>query len=1244
MRTFILFFFLFSVINSSAQEILRIDFAGQTGEGWQNGKMDLHNKEWGLDASGLVSSAGIAGVDDNGQFMVRGCEGDLVFWVRKLSINAGTFFRIRLETGEKQPDRELCWEMEAVGNAVWVENKSGRFGMEVNLIVEEDSLQLLVRLKKLRVEDYFCISRIVVENVGEPEATICYVGVDDTLKLCPLEKYGTELPVVELKVKAAEKELNLKQLEFYADSAIQTILSGAELVTPAAVYKSSVFTDQKLRFYKTEGLVKVSPWDSVILHLKLKPYRQLVKDGQYLKLTLNDKSFGYTSGSGEISRPGQCRLPVMVTRIEGKQLQVLDYNYVWQEEQYCKLAYTDGAYNVDESSKTASRLEIWKSGGEKIRVSDTVFTGIWDYKIKGLEKAGYRIVINGGVQDIEISGEDYEKIYEENFDRFPVGWKGVQDWKVENGRLYHALLDVSGNSWFCQRIDMSKKKRQNLVWKAQIETGDWQVSSVNYFRYYLLVDTLEANYKKALYFTVNSATKEEMLILEMNGSRDTLWQGGRIWWNNEAYELEIMYRNTGEWQIRLGRNGGFLQKVGETVQLLPSGFFDEKMVSGMFFKYTTASRAGKLNLGYLSFCSFDSPGRLLNYEIIGDSIIALHYSRLLDVAVFPVDAVFELWRDGAAWFVDSVQISGEGTVLLYTRLLTGNYQLQVSGLQDSEKASVSAVKLNFYHVSAAHTGDVVINEIMYKPKEGKGLPKVEYAELYNLRDYSLKLDDVEWIDRGKVRDFISDTIAAHGYLILGGPSIDTLKNYGKVYRIKNFVLVDDSAAIVLKRRMGEVIDSVYYKSYWIRDKHKRSEGGYALERIFPEKRGDDVLNWYESVAEKGGTPGEQNSVYGNCPDQVAPEILTYRLTETLDLLFSENVIPESAVCVSAYRLEPDYGYPLKVEVKNNWVSLFFSRSLKSGEEVRLFVSGVRDGCGNVMRDTVLNLFLPAEPQPGEVLLNELLYEAQPADAEYIEFYNNSDQTFDLKDIRIAKRKSDGELYAWKQLADTTVYFPPRSLVWICSLPEMIVAHFGYNCLENCRVMATKLALPDEGGTIVVVNNKQQIIDELTYGKFLHNPLVKERKNVALERVGYEGGTNNSLVWTSAAGDAAGGWGSPGLPNRAVARALLAVNKTGLTRRPEVITPDGDGNNDEVEIIVDEEGQTFSVKIGIYTARGELINSITHGSPVQNRGVFYWDGTNGKGSLVPAGIYVIYAEVVFVNGQHKIYRKTCVVSR
>ena len=72
------------------------------------------------------------------------------------------------------------------------------------------------------------------------------------------------------------------------------------------------------------------------------------------------------------------------------------------------------------------------------------------------------------------------------------------------------------------------------------------------------------------------------------------------------------------------------------------------------------------------------------------------------------------------------------------------------------------------------------------------------------------------------------------------------------------------------------------------------------------------------------------------------------------------------------------------------------------------------------------------------------------------------------------------------------------------------------------------SLPDDKGTVLLLNIQGIIIDELQYDAKWHFPLIDNAEGVALERMNYNKSTQDKQNWHSAATNI--GYGTPGYQN------------------------------------------------------------------------------------------------------------------
>ena len=152
----------------------------------------------------------------------------------------------------------------------------------------------------------------------------------------------------------------------------------------------------------------------------------------------------------------------------------------------------------------------------------------------------------------------------------------------------------------------------------------------------------------------------------------------------------------------------------------------------------------------------------------------------------------------------------------------------------------------------AHSGDIVINEVMASPKGAKGLPETNYVELYNTTDHTISLKGWSFIYDGTVIRLPDVPLAANRYAVLyrKGKSLPLGK---KVLGLgfSNFPLnmSDEGKQLTLKDSSGTVIHSYTYP---------KAKAGRSIERGEGDK-------WHLSTDPRGGTPGEENSVGPSVP-------------------------------------------------------------------------------------------------------------------------------------------------------------------------------------------------------------------------------------------------------------------------------------------------------------------------------------------------------------------------------------------
>ncbi|MBI4548620.1 MAG: lamin tail domain-containing protein [Ignavibacteriae bacterium] len=318
---------------------------------------------------------------------------------------------------------------------------------------------------------------------------------------------------------------------------------------------------------------------------------------------------------------------------------------------------------------------------------------------------------------------------------------------------------------------------------------------------------------------------------------------------------------------------------------------------------------------------------------------------------------------------------------------------------------------------------LVINEIMYYPTS----PEPEWIEVasnsvdsVNLKSWSIS--DRNTRTRYKVTS--SDVwIHRNDYIVLTKDSSNFVDRHPDAIRVlflpslPTSLLNNDSDAVVLFDHRGAIMDSVFYHSSW------GGTNGKSLERLEPDRPSNDNANWGTSFHPDSSTPGKKNSLTQKDFDVSLKEItfspsapyagndldihalLLNRGKQSANDLFVEfyedlngDSLAQANELFDSVSIRP----PLPAGDSITLTS--FRSSLTFGDHlffVRAVYTADEDTSNNTKRASVL-----AGYEPGTVVINEIMYAPPPTgEPEWVEFYNTSSSTIELKNWKLSNRNS-----------------------------------------------------------------------------------------------------------------------------------------------------------------------------------------------------------------------------------------------
>ena len=671
-------------------------------------------------------------------------------------------------------------------------------------------------------------------------------------------------------------------------------------------------------------------------------------------------------------------------------------------------------------------------------------------------------------------------------------------------------------------------------WNFLVKLG-FNPSSTNYVRVYLVSD--QQNLKGSLngYFVQLGETgtaPDSIDIFRQTGiTIEKVFTGtsGCMTGNStNSVRLKITRSSTGEWNIFADCSGGNnLSFEGQ--------FFDNTHTATNYFgfhcRYSTASR---YNLYF-----FDD---VIIRNILPDTVkpvvanVSMVSATEIDILFFETVSTNSAQNISNYSINNSIGIPLSATVdanddkLIHLVFATNfpNGQTNILSIQNvADLAGNMMLPANFsitYYLP--QRGDIVINEILPDPTPQVNLPNDEFVELKNNKPFPVTLNGWKFADAATTitlptftipadsfaiicKSAVADSFIARGFddiLLVGLNSLPSLNNSND-----DLTLYDNS---------NNIIDFVSYALSWYGDALK-DDGGWSLERIDPTTACGEGQNWRASLDANGGTPGKQNSVFGNFIDVTAPLAVALEiiLPDTLKIIFSETIDSTTAANVNNYSLSNGMGNPAEVIVSKNEVRLIFTAEIDSSINYTLTIQNIQDCTGNINTLQTLNIEVPVAAKQFDVLITEIYADPEPSyglpNAEYIELYNATNKTISLNGWKFSDNTSTATLPNKNLL--------PQSYLILCSVNNIQ----EFSLLGDVLGVSSFPSLNNTGETLIIKDELENIIHAVTYADSWYRDNLKKEGGFSLEMVDLNSPCSGADNWK--ASEASIG-GTPGAEN------------------------------------------------------------------------------------------------------------------
>lgn len=585
-----------------------------------------------------------------------------------------------------------------------------------------------------------------------------------------------------------------------------------------------------------------------------------------------------------------------------------------------------------------------------------------------------------------------------------------------------------------------------------------------------------------------------------------------------------------------------------------------------------------------------------------------------------------------------LQEDGKSVRLLFSGTFTNGEEtaLTVRNIRDPSGNVIAPVETEFlyFEPSPVLYRDVVITELLADPAPQVRLPSFEFAEVFNRSPNPIQVAGWSLTDGSSTGKFPSFILLPGKYLILCASSaIDEFSKIAAAVALSNFPTLNNGTdRLRLIDANGLLIDSVNYASSWYADDDK-AEGGWSLELIDPQNTCAEKTNWAASVNVSGGTPGEQNSVYANKPDNTGPALVSAYPSDsiTVEVGFSErleNVIP----AVDNFHIDPLIPIS-RVRFKDaalTSLTLSLASTIESSTEYILTVNDIFDCPGNKIQDAFshVRFVLPESAVEGDIVINEILPDPRPTGVDFVEVLNRSDKTINLQKWSIRNSTTSASASV---ISDDALLIGAGEYRAFTADANVLKGEYVAGHMENFA----ELVLPpfnDDAGSVAIVDQYGNVIDSMHYTVDMHSPFLRDPEGVSLERISADIESDASN-WRSAASDA--GFATPGYINS-------NVRTTGISGEPVTVEPEllqsGSSHTDFARIKYHFNQGGFIANVKIFDQQGRTVREVARNELLGAEGFFRWDGDADDGSRAREGYYMVWFQIFNATGTMQTFRK------
>lgn len=260
---------------------------------------------------------------------------------------------------------------------------------------------------------------------------------------------------------------------------------------------------------------------------------------------------------------------------------------------------------------------------------------------------------------------------------------------------------------------------------------------------------------------------------------------------------------------------------------------------------------------------------------------------------------------------------------------------------------------------------------------------------------------------------------------------------------------------------------------------------------------------------------------------------------------------------------------------------------------------------------------------GSLIINEIMYEPSTGNPEFVEFYNNSNDTIQVggMDLRIGDKD--------KIKLSTSYFVIPSKQFFVLASDSSIYS--TYPDLKNYSYVkiSKTLSLSNSRSKLFIKDLTGTTLDSLNYLPTWHNRNFIDTKNISLERINPILNSDDKTNWSSCV---ACEGATPGKANSIFTESLEPKSKVSINPNP--FSPDGDGFEDFTIISFNLPYKISQVNIKVFDNQGRMVRTVLSNRPSSVNNSIIFDGLDDNGKALRMGIYILLIEV-FAEGSNNV---------